>query len=193
MDEPKFEYRIITGDTAYKTKTSNDYSVFQCWGYNKELKSAFLIDQIRGKWEIPNLREILLRFYLKHVKIKNGKLRCCYIEEKASGAYLIQDLKKKHGIPIKRAEKTNTSNVDKVTRAHNEVDNVSCGYVYLPGRNLKDLKYGWVSEFISEFSSFTSNGTHTYDDQIDAALYALNILLRHKAAVKVTRNRVFSF
>ena len=63
---PQISYRVIFADTAQKTGTQNDYSVFQCWGYTAT-KQAVLIDQIRGKWEAPELLTQARNFWAKHI------------------------------------------------------------------------------------------------------------------------------
>ena len=86
---PKIKYRMIFADTANKTKTYNDYSVFQCWGLGEDNK-LYLIDQIRGKWEAPDLKQQAKDFWAKHKAIKGyGALRKLNIEDAASGTGLI--------------------------------------------------------------------------------------------------------
>jgi phage terminase large subunit-like protein len=95
---PKLKWRGIWGDTALKTKEQNDYSVFQCWGESMD-GQAVLIDQIRGKWEAPELLTQARAFWTKHKGEGTGTLRSFNVEDKASGTGLIQTLKKE-GIPI---------------------------------------------------------------------------------------------
>jgi len=82
--EPEFVWRAIYADTAMKTKEANDYSVFQCWGRTKT-GQKYIIDQIRGKWEAPDLLAQGRAFWQKHNSTKNGKLRAFKVEDKASG------------------------------------------------------------------------------------------------------------
>lgn len=151
--EPKFDYRLIFADTAQKTKEHNDYSVFQCWGYTRD-KEAYLIDQVRGKWEAPQLREMAISFWNKHKSTYNGNLRSFCIEDKSSGTGLIQDLQFKDKIPIRAIQRNN----DKITRAMDSIPYLSSGYVY--------LKSGasYTSELLPELEVFP-NGKH--DDQVD--------------------------
>ena len=173
--KPEFEKIIITGDTAQKTKEHNDFSVFQCWGIAKHNQSIYLIDQIRGKWEAPMLKKMFLMFWNKH-KHNDGQqwagVKVAYIEDKASGTGLIQDIKK--DVNIKAVQR----NVDKVTRSTDNVDYIAAGRVYLPENE------PFLVDYISEFSSFSPLGTHKHDDQIDPTLDAIDILLR-KSAVSV--------
>ena len=83
--------KIITVDTAQKTKEQNDYTVMQCWGVTPD-KDIYLIDMLRDKMEAPELRRKAKMFYSKH-NSKVPTLRKMYIEDKSSGSSLIQDLK----------------------------------------------------------------------------------------------------
>ena len=53
-DLPPIEYRVIMADTAQKVGTRNDYTVFQHWGLGRDGR-AYLLDQVRGKFEAPEL------------------------------------------------------------------------------------------------------------------------------------------
>ena len=165
---PAVDYKIITADTAQKVKEHNDYSVIQCWGYANN--QAYLIDQIRGKWEAPELRKQFDFFWNKHYdgSLTTGRLRSAYIEDKASGTGLIQDLKRNSGIPVIAVPR----NIDKVTRAMDIIPYINSGYVYLPE------KANWLSDYLMEFERFTPTNTHDHDDQIDPTLDAIGILLR---------------
>ncbi|WP_236532753.1 phage terminase large subunit, partial [Escherichia coli] len=111
----KFEYTFITADTAQKTNELNDYSVLCYWGKYRD--RVYFIDGIRGKWEAPDLR-VQAEAFIKQCWRRNkecGNLRRIYIEDKASGTGLIQDLTKAVNgmgeiVPVQRDK-------DKVTRA----------------------------------------------------------------------------
>lgn len=150
---PTIKWRAIYGDTAQKAKESSDYSVFQCWGESDDGK-AVLLDQIRGKWEAPELLAQARAFWAKHKADENqGRLRAFNIEDKVSGTGLIQTLQRE-GVPVKGIQRS----TDKVTRAMDVVPSIESGLVMLP----QDAE--WLSDFIKEASVFP-NGAH--DDQID--------------------------
>jgi predicted phage terminase large subunit-like protein len=172
---PKIVWRIITADTAQKTKEHNDFSVFQCWGMGEDGK-IYLLDQVRGKWEAPDLRRTATAFWAKHKAAKDmGALRKMLVEDKSSGTGLIQDLK--HGdkgvgaIPIKGIER----NVDKFTRVQDVLSYIETGYVYLPQNE------PWISDFVSECEAFTADDNHPHDDQIDPMCDAIVNMLQTKA------------
>ncbi len=154
---PPLKYRIITADTAMKTKEHNDYSVFQCWGAGDNGR-IYLIDQIRGKWEAPELKKRALIFWQKHHSIlPESPLRRLLIEDKSSGTGLIQDIQASGGIPVKGIER----NRDKLTRVMGAVPYIESGYIYLPENA------AWLNDFLLECESFTADDTHAHDDQID--------------------------
>lgn len=150
---PEIEWRAIYADTAQKTKESSDYSVFQCWGRSTAGK-AVLLDQIRGKWEAPELLVQGRAFWLKHKAVEGqGALRALKVEDKVSGTGLIQTLRRE-GIPVLGIQR----GTDKLTRALDAAPMVESGNVLLP-RNAP-----WLSDFLAELEAFP-NGAH--DDQVD--------------------------
>ena len=159
--EPDFEYRMIYADTAMKTGQENDYSVFQCWGKHKG--GIYLIDQMRGKWEAPQLLQVAKSFWNKHRQKTNGTLRQMRVEDKASGTGLIQQMKQDRMRvgAIKRDR-------DKVTRAYDAAPSVEAGNVFLPSGA------PWLNDYISEFEMFP-NGKH--DDQIDPTMDAVQDMI----------------
>ncbi len=163
-DLPVIMSKRIYADTALKTKEENDYSVFQCWGKSKE-GQIYLIDQLRGKWEAPELEINARAFYNKH-KGGYSSVNAFKIEDKASGIGLIQSLRRE-GIPIVPIPREK----DKVTRAHDCTGLLASANVYLP-KNWEGL-----SDYLNEFSSFP-NAKHY--DQVDPTMVAIDDLLRNE-------------
>lgn len=152
---PKLKWRKIYADTASKTKEINDYSVFQCWGDDGN-GGKYLIDQMRGKWEAPELLDVARAFWMKHNdqdKEHLGKLRAMMVEDKSSGTALIQTLARER-VPIIGIKR----NIDKITRAMDAAPMIQAGNVYIPAAA------EWRSAFIAESNQFP-NGKH--DDQLD--------------------------
>lgn len=152
---PNLKWRKIYADTAQKTKEHNDYSVFQCWGDDGS-GGKYLIDQLRGKWEAPELIEVARGFWHKHKESdrkKYGSLRAMMVEDKVSGTGLIQTLARER-IPVIGVKR----NIDKITRGMDAAPLIQTGNVYLP------RSADWLSGFMSESSQFP-NGKH--DDQLD--------------------------
>jgi len=161
-EPPKLEYRTIYADTAQKTGTQNDYSVFQCWGRSRD-GQAVMLDQIRGKWEAPELLTQARAFWAKH-KTGPAPLRAFKIEDKVSGTGLIQTLKRE-GLPMIAIQRDR----DKITRAHDAAPMIESGNVILP----RDAS--WLSDFLAEASVFPK-GQH--DDQLDPMFDAVSDMLQ---------------
>lgn len=163
-----FNYRFIVCDTAQKTKEHNDYSVFQCWGLLDKVDHAeiYLIDQLKGKWEAPELKNEFTSFYMKHRGTgtqTTNPLRYARIEDASSGTYLIQELERVEGINIKPITRCK----DKYTRTLDYSPEIAKGRVKLP------LYADFVSDLKREAREFTANDTHKHDDQIDCVLDAI--------------------
>ena len=161
---PEFERVEIFADTAMKTKEANDYSVFQAWGVAKG--KIYLIDQIRGKWESPELKRVATSF-IKRIKAAHRKLYRVNIEDKASGTGLIQSLKREAHCTINAVQR----NVDKVTRAYDAAPHVQSGNVVL----LVGAPHNGV--FVSECTSLTATMSHQHDDQVDPMMDATKVML----------------
>lgn len=158
----------IYGDTAQKTKEHNDYSVFQCWGRVPN-QGIYLLDQIRGKWEAPELESKLVEFWNKwkpSLKKPFGAT-VVKIEDKSSGSSLIQSIKKNYMIPVEPIQR----NTDKVLRAMGVVKYFASGYIVLPA------DADWLSDYKEEFRKFTPLMTHKHDDQIDPTMDAVEDLI----------------
>ena len=166
------EYRFVTADTAQKVKQRNDYSVFQCWGFLNG--NLYLIDQIRGKWEAPDLRSKAIAFWHKHLgtgdAATTNRLREMCVEDKVSGTGLIQEIRRETDppIPIIAIQR----NIDKLTRAMDGIPFIASGRVYIP----EDAPF--TTDYVDEFNSFSADDTHEFDDQIDPTLDAIDRTLR---------------
>jgi predicted phage terminase large subunit-like protein len=155
---PQLEYRTIHADTAQKTGEENDYSVFQCWG-RSTVGQAVLIDQIRGKWEAPELLVQARAFWHKHKAAAGAPLRAMMVEDKVSGTGLIQTLRREGVaiIPVQRSK-------DKLSRGYDAAPFIESGNVLLP----QDAP--WLSDLLAEASTFPG-GAH--DDQLDPMFDAI--------------------
>lgn len=166
---PQIKYRRMYADTAQKTQERHDYSVLQCWGLGVDGK-IYLIDQIRGKWEAPELKRKTIDFWNKHIAFneKQGALQRIGVEDKASGTGLIQDIQRENQIPIFAIQR----NKDKYTRVLDVQGYIEAGYVSIPD-NLP-----FVSDFVAECEAFTADDSHAHDDQIDPMCDAIVEMLQ---------------
>ena len=155
---PALDWRIITVDTAQKTGEENDYSVLQCWG-RSTVGQAVLLDQLRGKWEAPELLVNARAFWNKQKASTLAPLRGMQVEDKVSGTGLIQTLRRE-GIAVTGVQR----NKDKISRGHDSAPFIESGNVLLP------MDAPWLSDFLSESSAFPG-GTH--DDQLDPMFDAI--------------------
>lgn len=156
---PALEFRNIHVDTAQKTGEENDYCVFQCWGRSMT-GQAVLIDQIRDKWESPELIVNGRAFWLKHKSAPlAAPLRAMKVEDKVSGTGLIQTLRRE-GIPVLPVQRDK----DKISRGHDAAPFIESGNVLLP------IDAPWLSDFLDEAGSFPG-GAH--DDQMDPMFDAI--------------------
>jgi len=160
-EAPQIEYYRMYADTALKTGERNDFSVIQLWGKING-GGAALIDQVRGKWEAPELETTAKAFWEKH----RGKVvRGLKVEDKASGTGLIQSLKRK-GIPIEPIQRER----DKYMRGMDAAPWVATGQVYLPA----DAPFTEALRY--EMQTFDGLGTG-HDDQIDPLMDAIADML----------------
>ncbi|MNO38271.1 Terminase-like family protein [compost metagenome] len=182
---PRQKYRKIYVDTAQKTKERHDYSVLEVWGHGED-GNIYLLDLKRDKWESPDLRKNARDFWNKHRGVSSethGHLRQMRVEDKASGTDLIQSLKrdKTNPIPIYAQQR----NIDKVTRVGDASPYIEAGFVFIPD---PELGLPWVSDFVSECESFTSDDTHAYDDQIDPMCDAIMDMLGGRQIANLWEN-----
>lgn len=157
---PTFDYFRMYADTAQKTGERNDFSVFQLWG--KADVGAFLVDQVRGKWEAPELEKTALAFWAKH---RGKNVRGLKVEDKVSGTGLIQSLQRK-GVPVEGIQR----NKDKYTRGLDAAPWIASGMVHLPKGE------EWTLALRHELQTFDGLGTG-FDDQVDPLMDAIADML----------------
>lgn len=166
---PHIQYKFIVADTAQKAKRENDWTVFHCWGYGHDGR-IYLLDRFREKLEAPALRREAELFYRKHntrrIEIGDPILRGMYIEDKASGIGLIQELRDL-GLLIFEVPR----NVDKIFRAHDSSPFVQAGMVVI-GTQLEG-----VENLTKEGREFPNS---EFDDEIDTMMSACEIVYINK-------------
>lgn len=175
---PKILYRKVFADTAQKTKTYNDYSVFGEFGMGEDGK-GYLLDLIRGKWESPELKRRATAFWAKAKNRdvnKYGQLREMPVEDKSSGTDLIQTLKlPPYNIPVKEIQR----NTDKVMRVLDALPYIEVGLVGVP----EDAPF--TNDFIAECEAFSADMSHRNDDQVDVLVDMVMDLLSSGNKLKV--------
>lgn len=161
MKPERFASLVIAADTAFKAKQDSDYSVMMVLGLDTS-GDIYVVDVIRDRFEFPELKR---RMIALNIQWRGRGLRSIYVEDKASGQSLIQELKRESGVAITpyRVSK------DKVARLNAVLPLIEGGRVFLPE------SAPWLDAFHEECQSFPS-GTH--DDQIDALSIGLDVLAR---------------
>jgi predicted phage terminase large subunit-like protein len=156
---PEVKYVIQSWDTAFETKTTSDYSACTTWGvwYNEEEGNApqlILLDAFKDRMTFPELKATALKHY------KEWEPDAFIVEKKASGAPLIQELRRM-GIPVD--EFTPSRGNDKIARVNSISDLFASGIVWAPDRR-------WAKDVIEEVAAFPV-GEH--DDFVDTVSQAL--------------------
>ena len=158
-EPPQVEYVIQSWDTAFEVKTTSDYSACTTWGvwYNEEEGNApqlILLDAFKDRMTFPELKATAYKHW------KEWDPDSFIVEKKASGAPLIQELRRM-GIPV---QETNPSRGnDKIARVNAISDLFASGAVWAPDRR-------WAKDVIEEVAAFPV-GEH--DDYVDTVSQAL--------------------
>lgn len=169
------DFIFIVGDTANKKAEANDFSVFQVWGFEAG-KRAYLLDQLRGKWEFPELMVAANTIWDKWQGHPLGKdARCMFIEDKASGTQLVQ--MEKQNIPIEPWVPSEfDSPDDKASQVQNAAFMVYGNQVWLPDPDIVmdgSTPFLWVNDLVEEAAMFRQDDTHSFDDMVDTLAKAL--------------------
>ena len=141
---------VQSWDCASKTGAMNDYSV--CITALIRGRSLFIVDVLRRKMEFPTL----LKTAIEQARVHAAET--LLIEDAASGAQLIQTLRKDEPANVPRPL-GRTPSGDKVSRLSGASARVEAGEVLLPREAL------WLATFERELLGFP-HGRH--DDQVDA-------------------------
>lgn len=162
--EQSYESIILAADTAFKANTRSDYSVIMAAGITRT-GDIHILDIYRDRLEYPQLKRALQTQYLRW----RGKgLRGIYIEDKASGQSILQELRMA-GLPVLAWGAKGFGN-DKVARAN------SCTPLIEGGRVWLQAGAKWLEDFMTEVVAFPAV---KHDDQVDAMTMAIDILSKH--------------
>ncbi len=163
---PRLKRIVQSWDTAFKTRTSNDFSVCTTWGEGAD-GNLYLLDLWQQKVEFPELKRMVGS---KAAQLWAGmKPSAILIEDKASGQSLIQELRRDTHLTIV-AVKVDT---DKVSRAYAATPLIEGKRVHLPEGA------PWVADYVASLAAFP-NGAH--DDDVDSTTQALSWFVRASGA-----------
>lgn len=161
-----YDYRLITVDTAQKTNTWNDYSVFAEWGVTKTHihRLAFKRERMEAHVLRREFETFVKASHVKNDGYKNGVLRSILVEDKSSGTGLIQEVRGRLPIDVTPVPRDK----DKLTRAMDVQPHHIARKVALPYGDADNY------EFVSEVAGFSHDDTHKHDDQTDVMIDALD-------------------
>ena len=164
----EYSRRAIFVDTAQKTGERNDYTVFLDALQTRDGR-IYILNVWRKKVDAVGLLALANDIWAS-VSASNGReelpaASAMYIEDKASGTGLIQQLQQSGKfVPVIPVQRT----TDKLTRLMEVQPHIQAGGVFVP-------EFApWVVDFISECEAFTANDSHKHDDQIDPLVDAVN-------------------
>lgn len=153
---PALDELLQSWDMTFTETSDGSFVVGQVWG--KHGADRYLLDQTRARMEFTAALDVVRALTDKwpnaHVKL---------VENKANGPAVMSVLRRE--MPGLIAVQPEGS---KVARARAVTPQIESGNVYLPDPSMPG--YGWVRDFISEWSAFPRG---VNDDQVDAATQAL--------------------
>lgn len=155
---------VIAVDTAMTTKEYSDFTCFLVGGVTGHGK-LHILQMVHAKLEYPELKTSLISLYNAWQRKDKTSVSAVYIENKASGIQIIQDLKKSC-LPVLGIEVTK----DKLARVEEILEYLASGQVLLPD----NPNYGDNGKFLSECEAFTRDMTQTHDDIVDALVHLIN-------------------
>lgn len=173
---PLHSYQLIihSWDTAYKDHKNADRSAFTCWGVTQT--EIHLLHAWAGRLTFPALKQKakdLANLFPPHA---------LFVEDKASGTSLIQELKEGTSLPVIAVP----VDQNKVARAFSSTPAFESGKILLPS---PDLNLPWVHEYIEEMVAFP---TREHDDYVDCSSQAIS-RLRHYTNLMFNTSNVVPF
>jgi len=186
---PPIEYTIASLDTAYTTKTENDFSALTVWGvfsggeqkamanrmvkpdgeltasikrtYTEEHPRIILLHAWQARLELHELVEKVMQTY-KDVKGFDKLL----IENKAAGHSVAQEIRRLYGHEDFAVQLVDPKGQDKLARLYSVQHLFAEGLIYAPDR-------AWADMVITQVSTFPKG---KYDDLTDTVSMALKHL-----------------
>lgn len=161
---PKFWFKVISWDTAFKTTKDSARSAATIWGAADN--GFYLLYAWADKVEFPELKR-------KSIDLYGSNLPCnwVWIEDKASGQSLEQSLKEETSMPIKAIKVDG----DKLRRAFAMTPLFESGKIFVP--NIAP----WLDEYIEELCSFPA--PTGFSDYVDSTSQALTQLMKVKKKI----------
>jgi len=180
LDKANIKRTFMTADTASTKMDYSDFSVVCYWGVTRCNKLQ-LIDLILGKWETPELKIELIKFwklYTDSFDIKFPLLlpTALYMEDKSSGQFLNQQFARDGAVRVLPVPKDKSSG-DKVARFLNTIP------YWAQERILMPAEHKHKAHISREIMNMTGLGSGTgNDDFVDNVSDAVVVAFDHASA-----------
>jgi len=184
---PPVDYIVASLDTAYTTKTENDYSAMTVWGiFSSDTVAQVLNDNPSGRDRPSDYSDIKRTYNSPHPKVmmmyawqerleihqlvekvastcRRYKVDKLLIEDKAAGISVSQELRRLYANSDFAVQLVNPGSQDKLARLHSVAHLFAQELIYAPNRP-------WVDTVITQCAVFPK-GKH--DDLVDTVSMAL--------------------
>jgi predicted phage terminase large subunit-like protein len=185
---PSLDYVIASLDTAYTTKTENDFSALTIWGMFSGGEQTAIANRVIGRdsetismikrtyteehpkamllfaWqERLELHQLVLKVSESMKKFKVDKI---LIENKAAGISVAQEIRRLYGHEDFAVQLVDPKSQDKLSRLYSVQHLFAEGLIFAPDR-------AWADQVITQVSTFPK-GKH--DDLVDTVSMALRHL-----------------
>ena len=164
LDKSQVIRTFMTADTASTKMDYSDYSVVCYWAVMRN-NDLYLADIMLGKFETPELKIELIKFWNKHNKLDLGYPcmlpTALYMEDKSSGQFLNQQFTRDGDVRVLPVPKDKSSG-DKVARFLNTIPYFAQGRIWFPSEHVHK------SHVMREILGMTGLGSSTgHDDVVD--------------------------
>lgn len=167
---PKIVGIDIAVDSAFKTGTANDYSVFAAWARSRA-NDAYLVNVWRDRVAFPDLIKLGYTATEWCAGSFPGIEPLLVVEDQASGQSAIQTWQSgEYGKSLSVVPFPVAGQGSKLSRAESVTPFVEGGRAYIP----EDGAFPWLADWLLEHDRFPS-GKH--DDQVDTTAIALSRLM----------------
>ena len=162
--EYNYKRIVIAGDTAMSIKESADYTCFLVGGVTLDNK-LHILQMVHDKFEYPELKRQAINLYNSYQTRDKTKASALFLENKASGIQLIQDLKQS-SMPVTAIDVTK----DKLARVEEVLEFMANGLVLLPD----SMTYSNNQDLLAECEAFTRDLSQKHDDIVDTLVHLIN-------------------
>lgn len=161
---------VVTLDAAWKTGVRNDASSCQVWA--KTVTGYYLLDELHGRWESPELRRRVVAFRGRWAAELEGLALPLYVEDAGGGGVALQEFEQAVDFPVLRwppRELARLRTSSKMARNEAVSPLAEAGKVWLPSPRVAP----WITAWVQELVGFPDL---PHDDRCDAAAMALHVL-----------------